>query len=442
MSPAAIHIETWGCSFNVSDSEVMAELLGRAGYRLTDCADSADLVLMNTCTVKDRTFRNFCKRLAQLRSGSQAVVVAGCIPKANEQLDELVNVSVIGPDTIAQLPEVVAQTLAGRVVHCLHAADGGAGRLELPHRRRNRYIQILPIARGCVGACTYCQTRRARGGLISFHPDRILEQARRAIAEGVVELWVTAQDVGAYGSETGWSLLELLDRLCSLSGNFRVRLGMSNPLWMWRRLSGLLDVLAHPKMFTFLHLPLQSGSDRVLQHMNRPNTVTQFLDICEAFHQRFPHGALMTDLIVGYPTETEQDFKGSLRVLRQARPAAVNRSKYSPRPGTPAAALRPHHSRVLAERSARLDRHVRRLARQYHRHQVGRVEQVLTEERRKPGTTLARNPAWRPVVLPGDWPLGCFHTVRHVGAADFHLCAVALDHDVPVPELHEDRMIS
>lgn len=431
----SIFIETYGCSFNVSDSEAMGGLLAQSGYRIATDPAQADLIIMNTCTVKDRTYLNFEKRFAQLKTAALSgegprLVVAGCIPKTLAHSDLMQGVSTLGPDTIDQVTEVVEQTLAGHQLNRLQAdskSDATAARPLLPTRRRQPNIEIIPIASGCLNACTFCQTRLARGRLSSFRPGDLLDRARRAIADGVSELWLTAQDVGAYGKDCDYPLHRLLRDICALEGDFMVRLGMANPRWVWEDLNAILDALDHPKMFKFLHVPVQSGSDAVLAAMKRGNTARQFLEISEAFGQRFPEGGLMTDIIVGYPTETEEDFAQTLAVLDAVRPAAANRSKFSPRPGTAAARLPQLPGPVMAERSLRLYDKVKALAHAYHQDWVGRRDRVLIDQLKSNGTTFAHNTAYRPVVLPGQWPGVQWIDVEYVGAADFHLRARPLE---------------
>lgn len=431
MSAPRIHIETYGCAFNFSDGEALSGLLREAGYEIVADPDCADAIIVNTCTVKDRTFLNFRKRFDRLRAASEAgegprVIVSGCIPKAYRKAPWLEGVSMIGPDTLESIGDVVAATLEGRDVQILRAErEQLSRRARLPAERRNPVIEILPISRGCLSACTFCQTRLARGRLASFRPIDIVEQARRAVGEGVRELWVTSQDTGAYGKDIDYSLARLLRQLCELPGDdpFRIRLGMTSPIWIYEDLEAILDVLEHPRMFKFMHVPVQSGSDAVLEAMKRGNTVAQYEALCEAFLARFPEGTLMTDIIAGFPGESARDFEATLDLLRRIPHAAVNRSRFSPRPGTPAAAMPQLPSATVSERSNRLNELVREQARHFHHALVGRCETVLTAEHKKAGTTLAHNASYRPIVLEGDWELGQWVQVRYTSASDFHLKA-------------------
>lgn len=431
-----IFIETYGCSFNVSDGETMAGVLAGEGYRLVDDPACADVIIVNTCTVKDKTYRNFEKRYDALREAAQkgegpTVVIAGCIPKAYERSDLLEGVSALGPDAIAEIGEIVEETIRGNITHRIRPPAQRrelAERALMPSQRRNPKIEILPISRGCLSACTFCQTRLARGRLVSYRPGDLLRRARQALDEGVSEIWLTSQDTGAYGRDCDYPLPRLLEQLCELdNSDYRIRLGMTSPQWIHEDLQAYLDVFAHPRMFQFLHVPVQSGSDKVLDEMKRGCTAAQFEELCGAFHDRFPEGTLMTDIIVGFPGESDSDFEATMQLIERTRPVGVNRSRFSPRPGTPAARMEPLHHEVVAKRLHRLDRLVRRLAREYHQGWEGRRDRVLTAEYKKAGTTVAHNQYYRPVILEGSWPLGHWIEVEYCSATDFHLGARPLN---------------
>jgi threonylcarbamoyladenosine tRNA methylthiotransferase CDKAL1 len=401
---ARIHIETAGCAFNASDSEAMAGTLVRAGYEIVSNEMDADLIVLNTCTVKNRTFAGFQRRLRQLReeNGPRRVVVAGCIPKAHEKSRLLDGISTLGPDQIARIDEVVRETLRGGVVRRLGRA-ASVGRSTLPIRRRNPAVEILPIARGCLSACAFCQTRLARGRLFSFPPEEILAQARRALDEGVNIFWVTAQDSGAYGRDSSLALPELLDRLLALPGEFRVRLGMSSPRWIAERLDEFLEVWAHPKMFRFAHIPLQSGSPRVLRDMRRDGGVEEFEAIYHA-----------------YPTEADGDFELTLRLVERLGLGFINVSKFSARPGTPAARLAPLSPSVVSGRTGEIMGLARRIGGDYLRRRVGDAVDVLIEQPGRRNTIIGRTENYRPVILRDDLPLGSRWRVRIRGAEPFH----------------------
>jgi threonylcarbamoyladenosine tRNA methylthiotransferase CDKAL1 len=392
----SVYIETYGCSLNAADGELMAGLLSEAGYRIVATPDDAHLIVLNSCTVKGETFRNFEKRLREL--AARPLVVAGCIPKVYQYSALLNRHSYIGTDNISQIVEAVSATLAGKRFQRLEGHD--KKRLNLPRIRRNAIVEILPICKGCLGRCAYCQTRLARGELVSYPEDEIVLQARCALEEGVKEFWLTAQDTGAYGHDIGTSIVSLLRRLRNLPGDFSIRLGMANPNHIVNMLDDLVEIFKNDKIYKFLHVPVQSGSDRILRAMNRAYRVADFVRICEEFRRAFPYATIATDVIVGFPGETDQDFEETLALLREIKPATINRSRFSPRPGTPAASLPSVPAKIVSQRSHGLTELVKELTLANNLSWVGWEGEVLVGEQRKAGSWLARNMAYKPLVIP------------------------------------------
>lgn len=412
-----VFIETYGCSLNASDSELIAGYLSGAGYEIVHNEAACDIVVVNSCTVKGETFANFLKRITRL--DAKPVVVAGCVPKVYEGWDFLTDLSYIGTDNISDIVEAVEKTLRGS--HMQTTRPSRHKRLNQPKRRRNAAIEILPIARGCLGKCSFCQTRLARGELVSYSIEEITRQARCALGEGVGELWITAQDTGAYGRDIGTNLAELLRELTKIKGDFKIRLGMANPHFVKELLPELIEIYRSRKLFQFIHIPIQSGSDDVLSAMNRQYSVGDFLDICEAFRSEFPKMSISTDIICGYPTETDADFEKTLHLLRRARPSTVNRSRFSGREKTLAAQLEPLPGKVIAERSRELTSVVKEIIGEENKEWIGWKGMTLVDEAKKPGSLLSRNFTYKPIVIEGNIPIGTKLRVKIIGATTFHL---------------------
>ncbi|OPZ22732.1 MAG: (Dimethylallyl)adenosine tRNA methylthiotransferase MiaB [candidate division BRC1 bacterium ADurb.BinA364] len=325
----------------------------------------------------------------------------------------------LGPRSLSRIAEA-AETARGGIRSALLEA-AGERRLRLPRRRRNPILEILPINQGCLGHCAYCQTRLARGELLSFPIADIVERARRAIGEGARELWLTSQDTGAYGADIGTSLPRLLEALGELEGGHMFRLGMASPHWLKRDMAPLLDALDNPRFYRFIHAPVQSGDDRVLRAMRRPYAVRDFEWAVDAIRSRFPRAAIWTDIIAGFPTETGEEFERTLDLLRRVRPATVNRSRFSPRPGTEAAAMPQLPSGAISERSRRLARLVEDISRESLKEWIGWAGEARIVETKKPGTAMARNFAYRPIALRGDYEPGRIVRVRASGQTTYHL---------------------
>ncbi|MCX7626503.1 MAG: tRNA (N(6)-L-threonylcarbamoyladenosine(37)-C(2))-methylthiotransferase [Candidatus Sumerlaeaceae bacterium] len=420
-----VYIETYGCTFNASDSEVMAGILECAGYALVSSAENADVVIVNSCIVKERSYLDLRRRVGELSSlknyegKNPAVVLAGCAPKVPHHQREFAHLPQVGPDTVSSIGEVVEEALHGRVVHRVERLH--TERLRLPKRRRTPAIEIVPISKGCLGKCTFCQTVLARGRLHSFPEEQIEAAVLAALAEGVRIVWLTSQDCGAYGKDIGSSLPHLLRRLVRVPGDFKIRLGMVNPNWAKLFADELAEILAHPRFYRFAHLPIQSGSDTVLRAMRREYTVADVLETCETLRKHVPDISIATDIIAGFPTETEEDWASTLDALKQIQPAVVNRSRFSPRPGTAAAHLKPLPSRIVAQRSRELYYLTSSLVSHHLSSRLGKVLEAVVEECPKPNVAVGRGPAYEPIILQGSYVPGTALMAEITHVEGFHL---------------------
>jgi threonylcarbamoyladenosine tRNA methylthiotransferase CDKAL1 len=432
------YIETYGCSLNYSDTEYMEGRLQEAGFEACQDTNLANIIIINTCTVKDRTFLEFEKRikyytdLKEQKKGKGnllAIVVAGCIPQANPEDPILQPFALIGPYCISEIADIAESALKGETPRHLKT-DSQYPRLNRFHVPSNPVIDILPISRGCLGACSYCQTRFARGNLASYSLEEIIKQFQTSLEKGAREIWLTSQDTGAWGLDIGKSLPDLLENLLEIPGDYRIRLGMANPNHILPYINPLMDIFSDERMFRFLHLPLQSGSDDILNKMNRLYTRDQYLGICEILYTRDPDFSISTDVIVGFPGETEADFEKTLDILKRIKPSVVNRSKFSARPKTPASHMPQLPSRIISKRSQRLARLVEDLSMENNRRWVGRSCRVLVDDRKKEGSVVSRNNWYKPVVIQLNTrkgesgfgiDLGGFYSVRIRDASTYHL---------------------
>jgi MiaB/RimO family radical SAM methylthiotransferase len=262
----------------------------------------------------------------------------------------------------------------------------------------------------------------ARGRLYSYPEEEIVAAIESALSDGVRQVWLTSQDCAAYGMDRGTSLPRLLRRIGAIPGDFRIRVGMANPDFMKLFVDEFADALADPRFYRFAHIPVQSGSDRVLAEMARDYTAEDFRRICDRLRTRLPGITVATDIIAGFPTETDADFAATLDLLRDTAPPVVNRSRYSPRPGTRAARLTPLPSRTVSQRSRELLESARRINRQQLAAYVGWKGEVVVETCPKPGVAFARDPHHNPVVLHGNHMPGECVQVTVTGVEGFHLC--------------------
>ena len=350
----SVWVRTFGCSHNVSDSEYMEGMLLDYGYSLEKRADDAELWLINSCTVKDPSQAAFMHLVTKAKQEGKKVVVAGCVPQADQKIPGLEDVSVVGIAQIDRVVEVVEQTFQGSSVQLLQKK--ALPRLDLPKVRKNPLVEIIPLSTGCLGACTYCKTRHARGKLGSYSPEAIVDRAKAAISEGVAEIWLSSEDTGAYGRDIGTNIGELLRSLISVvpEKGVMLRIGMTNPPYILEHLEVVAEILRSPKVFSFLHVPVQAGSNRVLDAMRREYTVEEFRRVADYLIANVPDMTIATDIICGFPGETEADFEFTMQLMRHYRLAVVNISQFYPRPGTPASKMKRIDTQVVKNRSRRL----------------------------------------------------------------------------------------
>lgn len=399
-----VYVEAYGCTQNYGEARLMQAALAESGHTITASEGEADAHVLVTCTVIETTERKMARRMAELAAYDKPLVVAGCMAAAQRD-----RVRAIVPKAKLLPPRKWPQ-----IVDLLDAGTACGDRAaEVESQSFGWHDAIVPIAQGCAGRCTYCITRVARGRVSSYRAQDIVAQIRRHVERGVKEIKLTGQDTAAYGLDTGTNLAALLRAIDDIPDEFRVRVGMADPLTVHPIVDELIDAYASDKIFKFLHLPVQSGDDAILEAMKREYTVARFEEIVAAFRRAFPEMTLSTDIIVGFPGETETQFEASMDLIRRVRPDIVNVTRFSARAGTPAAAMK---GQIVGwrvkERSRRLTRLRFQIAQEIHERFVGREVDILATEPGKRGTTLARTREYRQVVLPDPLPLGEFLEAR------------------------------
>lgn len=341
--PRKLFIKTYGCQMNVYDSERMAETLGAEGYVLTDTADDADLVLLNTCHIREKAAEKVYSDLGRLKPLKEAnpdlrIGVAGCVAQAEgeEILRRMPLVDlVVGPQSYHRLPQLEQAARQGRkTVDTDMPLDDKFTAMAARPRATRGPTAFLTVQEGCDKFCAFCVVPYTRGAEVSRPLDRVLTEARALVDAGVRELTLLGQNVNAWHGADG-GLAALIAELARIDGLDRIRYTTSHPNDMDDAL-----IAAHgdqPKLMPYLHLPVQSGSDRVLKAMNRKHTADQYLRLVERIRAARPDILLSSDFIVGHPGETDADFDATLSLIRAANFGAAFSFKYSPRPGTPAA---------------------------------------------------------------------------------------------------------
>ncbi len=416
-----LHVITWGCQMNVYDSARMADVLAPLGYAPADDPASADMIILNTCHIRDRATEKVFSELGRLRvvkderaaAGKPTILaVAGCVAQAEgaEILARAPYVDIIlGPQTYHRLPEMVARAsrAAGAVIDTDFPAESKFDFLpeHAAPQSPGGLTAFLSIQEGCDKFCSFCVVPYTRGAEMSRPAAAVLAEARRLAAAGAREITLLGQNVNAYHGEgldgATWSLARLLAALAEIPGLVRLRYTTSHPLDMADDL-----IAAHrdiPALMPFLHLPVQSGSDRILAAMNRRHTADHFRRIVDRLRAARPDIALSSDFIVGHPGETEADFQATLQLIRDVGIAQAFSFKYSPRPGTPAAGAPLQVAEAEKDRRLwALQDLLRDQQRAFNERCAGLTLDVLiTGPGRHPGQIAGRSPYLQPVHLPG-----------------------------------------
>jgi MiaB-like tRNA modifying enzyme len=393
---ARYHIETYGCTANRGEAREIERALRKGGHHPAPPSE-ADVAILNTCTVLEKTERNMLSRARDLDDKTPAdLVVTGCMALAQgEQFHE----AGIDADVLhwEDVPEHVLNGECPTVTPDAEPVLDGV-------------VGILPIARGCMSDCSYCITKQATGRIDSPPVDTNVEKARALVHAGARELRVTGQDTGVYGWDRnqGESLLpELLERICAIDGDFRVRVGMANPAGVSGVHEELADLFAaEEKLYNFLHVPVQSGSDDVLAEMRRQHRVSAYVDVVEAFDARLDYWTLSTDFIVGFPTETDHDHEQSLALLEETAPEKINVTRFSKRPGTDAADMKGLGGTLKKERSTEMVDLKMDVVGAAHESMVGGEREVLIVEDGTEESMVGYDSAYRQVAIPGAERVG------------------------------------
>lgn len=419
-TPKTFAIKSFGCQMNVYDGERMAELLGAEGMTPAASGTDADLVVLNTCHIREKAAEKAYSEVGRLRreDGSRPVIaLAGCVAQAEgaeaKRRSKAIDL-VVGPQAYHRLPQLLREVEGGArpVDTDLPTLDKFAA---LPARRRSGVSAFLSVQEGCDKFCTYCVVPYTRGAEVSRPIGDLLAEAEQLVAGGTRELTLLGQNVNAW-EDAGETLATLIHRLADLPGLERIRYTTSHPINMGDDL-----IAAHrdvPKLMPYLHLPVQAGSDRILKAMNRHHTAADYLRILDKVRAARPDIALSGDFIVGFPGETEEDFEATLSIVREVGYAAAFSFKYSARPGTPAATMDGQVPEPLKdERLQRLQALLAEESRRFNASKVGQTTRILIDRvGRKPGQMIGKSPWLQSVFVDTDAGIGDMVDVRLTAA--------------------------
>ena len=410
MKPKTFKIKSFGCQMNVYDGERMAELLGAKGMAAAADGEDADLVVLNTCHIREKAAEKAYSDVGRLRreDGSKPLIaLAGCVAQAEgaeaKRRSQMIDI-IVGPQAYHRLPEMVAEAALG--ARPIDTDMPAISKFDaFPTRRRANPSSFLTVQEGCDKFCTYCVVPYTRGAEISRPWDDIVAEARELVEAGAREIVLLGQNVNAWSDESR-GLADLIRALAKIDGLERIRYTTSHPADMSDALIAAHGEVA--KLMPYLHLPVQSGSNRILKAMNRSHTAETYLAILEKMRAARPDIALSGDFIVGFPGETEEDFEATLQIVDAVRYASAYSFKYSARPGTPAAVMEDQIPReIMDDRLQRLQKRITEHQLAFNRSTVGIDTQILVERKgRHDGQMIGRSPWLQSVHVDADAKAG------------------------------------
>lgn len=383
------YLEWHGCPISRSESGQAAALLRENGFEIVGAPEDAEFMIINTCGVKETTEQRMLSRIKELslscdKRGAK-LIAFGCLPK-------------MCPEKIRAISRNII-VMEGKLELLSEYLGIGVKKFSLKLAgRENGPIAVIPIANGCLGNCTYCSVKLARGKLASI-PEKEITARIAELLPGKKEFWLTAQDTGCYGFDTGTSLPKLLKRILKTKGNYRIRIGMMNPNHAKKIIGELLPLFEDKRLYRFLHIPVQSGSSEILKKMKRGYTAKDFKELVFTIREKYPDFSIATDAITGFPGETQNDFEETISLIMETKPSLVNVSRFGPREGTIAAKMKQIDTSIRKERSRILSRIARKISEEENQKLVGTVQEVLACE--KTGKKcFGRTNNYKPVLVP------------------------------------------
>jgi len=403
------YIETYGCTSNKADSHIISNVLRESNYRETSL-DEARFIIINTCGVKQQTENKIKTRLKYLynllrKNLNKYIIIAGCLPFIDTSYVEVIRKiipnfsAIVDLDSIHEFPKILEQILQGDtnlIIKSQQTIDKSEYLIDFTP---GKITGILPISEGCLGVCTYCCVKNARGRLNCFKPDRIVDNAKYQLKQGIKQIYLTSQDCSIY-KYNNIKLVDIIREIVNLDFNFFLRVGMLNPRFLVENLDQLITIFNFKKVYQFLHIPIQSGSNNILEKMNRPYKISEIINQIEILRREFPFLTISTDIICGFPGETEEDFTKTIELIEWLKPEILNISKFTPRPGTKAKEMKQIAGKIIKERSNRISKVFRHsLASLNKEWENWKGEVLVLHEGEKKNQVFGRNFAYKNIYL-------------------------------------------
>ncbi len=378
-------IKTFGCKLNKADSREYEKILEKF-FSPAD-KDCADIVLINSCGVIEKTERKIIKEINKLKNAGKYVILTGCLPYITQK------------DLSSFVDYIIPIRNFSNIENFLKKKYSLKRKKNKSFSLQNSVSVVVSISSGCLGECAYCASKIARGKLESKPQEEVLEEVKNFLKKGYKEIQLTSQDIGIYGKDRGSKdLPELLLKIIDLQGDFKIRIGMGNPKDIKENLPELIKIYENKKIYKYLHLPLQSGENKVLDQMRRKYSVEDFFYIVKNFKDKFKNLLLATDVIVGFPGESKEDFRKTYKVIKKIKPHIINITRYSPRPNTEAEKMKDMPERIKKERSRKIFALSKEIRIKDNKKEKGKIYETLLTEKRE-GGFIGRTSNYKAVIV-------------------------------------------
>jgi len=407
-----IFVKVYGCTANKADASLIKGLLIENNYKIVEKEIDADIIVILTCTVIDTTEQKILSKLKNYKG--KTVIIAGCMASVQkDKIKEILpNAKFLSPQYSHQIINLIENKK-------IEFKDGTKTKFT---KYFDSIISPISIAEGCMFSCAYCITTIARGNLRSFPISEVKKDVSFAVKSGCKEIQITAQDTSSYGFDTNSNLGELIKEISSIPGDYRIRIGMMNPYTCLKNLDSIIDSYDDSKIYKFVHLPVQSGDDDILEKMNRKYRIEDFIEIVKKFREKYPDITLATDIIVGFPSETEEQFEKTIKLLKEVKPDITNITRFSARPGTAAKKMKGRiKTEIVKQRSKKLTEICNKISYEQNKKHLNKAYKVLVTERGKNNTFVGRSEKYKPVVLNKKVEIGNFYNVKIIDYATTYL---------------------
>lgn len=409
-----VYLEVYGCTANKSDAVLVKSIIRDSRHDIVENLENSDAIILLTCTVINTTEQRMLSRLRVFRKTDKKIIVSGCMASAQPDL-----IYSIIPNAILLHPQYIYH-----IIDLLEEKNISFDKKNKSSISKYYENIVAPIAisEGCMLSCSYCITSLARGRLKSYPIDEILSSVNDALKQGCKEIQLTSQDTASYGIDLGNNLANLLLNICNIRGDFRIRVGMMNPYHAIKNLSSLIRAFNNNRIFKFLHLPVQSGDDEILKKMNRNYKINDFLEIINKFRDKYNDFTLSTDVIVGFPTETDDQFQNTVDLLKKIKPDITNITKFSSRPFTKAKKMNGRISTdIVKERSKILSELCSKISVVKNRSYIGKKFKVLILTKDNNGIYKGRIDNYKPVFIKEKVEIGEFKKIEITESNSTHL---------------------